>query len=121
MNEANPQLVHLDVPASGDPTGLRRINDAAELSNHPDETVVIWRSQSAYGTLQRQAGVVETAPDGTRQIRPISTDIYERNYDLTELMPPIWVVTFDDSPPADRVDGTPKHNADNQTRHALEA
>lgn len=121
MSEAQPQLVHLGEPASGEPTGYRRLNAADELSNQPDETVVIWRSQSAYGTLQRQAGVLTTVSGGTRQIRPISVDVVERNYDVTELEPPIWVVTFDDSPPADRVHGTAKHNADNQTRRGLEA
>lgn len=115
MSEAHPQLAHFDEPASGEPTGLRRLDGAAELPSQPDETVVIWRSQSAYGFLERQAGVLTTASDGTRQIRPISADIYERNYDLTELTPPIWVVTFDDSPQANRDLETAKDNAGNRT------
>lgn len=44
--------------------------------------------------------MLTTASDGTRQIRPISVDIYERSYDLTELTLPMWVVTFGDSPQA---------------------
>ncbi|PBA08644.1 hypothetical protein CKJ70_25295 [Mycobacterium avium] len=78
---------------TGDPTGLHRLVTLEEVAAMPDGTVVIWSDQD-----ERQAGVLETEDDRERVVRPISIGIYEHDWPLGALTPPVWVVTFDDAP-----------------------
>lgn len=79
------------------PTGLRQLNTVEELSAFPDGTVVVWYSP-IFPEHERQAGVLVTASDRSREIRPISIYVYESNYDLTDVTAPLWVLTFDEAP-----------------------
>lgn len=81
----------------GGPTGLRRLDSVQELRTFPDGTVVVWYSP-IFPEHERQAGVLVTASDGSREIRPISIYVYEGNSDLTDVTAPLWVLTFDDPP-----------------------
>lgn len=77
------------------PGGLRRLETVEELSALPDGTVVVWHSW--WGSeYERQAGVLDTDSDGGRDIRPVSVRTYEYNTSLSEVDPPVWVLTFDD-------------------------
>lgn len=94
MSEANSE--------PGAPTGLRRLETVQELDALPDGTVVVWHHPADLnrtGTwYDRQAGVLVTVSDGTREIRPVSVFVYESNFDLRDLTAPLWVLTFDDRP-----------------------
>lgn len=79
------------------PQPPRRLDRVEELSTLPDGTVVIWHSGYDLSVPERQAGVLDTW-DGVREIRPISLQPYESNTSLSEVEPPVWVVTFDDPP-----------------------
>lgn len=77
------------------PNEVVRVETVEELSSFPDGTVVVWHSREGVG-YERQAGVLDTDPDGTREIRPVSVQAYEFNTGLHLVDPPVWVLTFDD-------------------------
>lgn len=79
------------------PTDLRRLDTVEELSTLPDGTVIVWHDWWGI-EYERQAGVLDTDPNGTREIRPVSTKTYQFSTSLFEVDPPVWVLTFDDPP-----------------------
>lgn len=79
---------------TGEPTGLRRLARLEQVAAMPDGTVVIWTDDHD----DRQAGVLETEDGRGRVVRPISIGRYEDDWDLNAVLPPVWVVTFDDPP-----------------------
>lgn len=96
-DETSEENEVIENPVPGGPTGLRRLETVAELSAFPDGTVVIWHSSNGLG-YERQAGVLDTAWGGERNVRPVTIHIVEFSTDLDELEPPLWVLTFEDSP-----------------------
>lgn len=78
---------------TGEPTGLRRLAKLELVAAMPDGTVVIWSDDDV-----RQAGVLETEDGRGRVVRPISIGRYEDDWHLGAVVPPVWVVTFDDPP-----------------------
>lgn len=79
---------------TGEPTGLRRLAKLEQVAAMPDGTVVIWNDDHD----DRQAGVLETEVERGRVVRPISIGRYEDDWYLGAVIPPVWVVTFDDPP-----------------------
>ncbi|WP_100520826.1 hypothetical protein [Mycobacteroides abscessus] len=79
---------------TGEPTGWRRLATLEQVASLPDGTVVIWNDDHD----DRQAGVLETEDERGRVVRPISIGRYEDDWSLGAVLPPVWVVTFDDPP-----------------------
>ncbi|PBJ65960.1 hypothetical protein BB737_10120 [Mycobacterium avium subsp. hominissuis] len=81
-------------PLPPGPAGLSRVDTLDELAAFPDGSVIIWHCWTGWD-YERQAGVLDTDSHG-RTVRPISIRLYEYNTDLSEVDPPVWVVTFND-------------------------
>lgn len=94
LHEALPELVQTVQVFTGEPTALRRLATVEQVAAMPDGTVVIWNDDRD----DRQAGVLETEDGRARVVRPISIGRYEDDWHLGALIPPVWVVTFDDAP-----------------------
>jgi len=88
-----PQSNRADQVFTREPTGLRRLDSLDRVAALPDGTVVIWSDDDA-----RQAGVLETEDGRGRVVRPISIGRYEDDWQLGVVVPPVWVVAFDDPP-----------------------
>lgn len=76
-----------------EPTDMRRLAALDQVAALPDGTVVIWSDDDV-----RQSGVLETEDGRGRVVRPISIGRYEDDWHLGAVVPPVWVVTFDDPP-----------------------
>lgn len=79
---------------TGEPGGVRRLATLEQVATMPDGTVVIWNDDHD----DRQAGVLETEDGRGRVVRPISIGRYEDDWHLGAVIPPVWVVAFDDPP-----------------------
>lgn len=95
-NSAMPPAVQDVQVFTGEPTGVRRLATLDQVAALPDGTVVIWNDDHD----DRQAGVLETEDERGRVVRPISIGRYEDDWHLGAVLPPVWVVTFDDAPVA---------------------
>lgn len=92
--KALPEPVQNVQVFTGEPTDLRRLSTLEQVAAMPDGTVVIWNDDRD----DRQAGVLETEDERGRVVRPISIGRYEDDWYLGAVLPPVWVVTFDDPP-----------------------
>ncbi|QOF39516.1 Uncharacterised protein [Mycobacteroides abscessus subsp. abscessus] len=94
--EDESEALWVGFPSPGGPSGLHRVGSIEELSRFPDGTAVIWTASHCVTDQERQAGVLVTDADGTRETQPVSVVMYEDNIPLNLADPPVWVLTFDD-------------------------